>query len=122
MKQKQNLKDETDLKNNFQNISQQCILWFNGNYNLVSLSGFAFNILCSYLLQHIDSASETLVSYIRRSSKGETRRFIFSKNIKKTCEGIAVNLLLISKSAEKKNTYSSDSDFPSPYSWYIAAG
>ena len=36
MKQKQNLKDETDLKNNFQNISQQCILWFKGNYNLVT--------------------------------------------------------------------------------------
>ena len=54
--------------------------------------------------------------YIRGSSKGETRRFIFSKNIKKTCEAIAVNLLLISKSAEKKDTYSSDSDFPSPYS------
>ena len=55
------------------------------------------------------------MSCIRGSSKGETRRFIFSKNIKKTCEAIAVNLLLISKSAEKK-TYSSDSDFPSPYS------
>ena len=68
----------------------------------MSLSGFAFNVLCSYLLQHIDSASETLMSYIRGSSKGETRRFIFSKNIKKTCEAIAVNLLLISKSAEKK--------------------
>ena len=71
----------------------------------LSLSSFAFNILCSSLLQHIDLASETLLmSYIRGSSKGETRRFIFSKNIKKNCEAITVNFLLISKLAEK-NTH-----------------
>ena len=44
------------------------------------------------------------MSYIRGSSKGETRRFIFSKNIKKNCEAITLNLLLISKLAEK-NTH-----------------
>ena len=60
---------------------------------ILSLSSFAFNIVCSSLLQHIDSVSETFMSYIRGSSKGETRRFIFLKNIKNYCEAIAVNLL-----------------------------
>ena len=73
----------------------------------MSYAAIYFNILILHL-RHLCLASAG-------SSKGETRRFIFSKNIKKTCEAIAVNLLLISKSAEKK-TYSSDSDFPSPYS------